>query len=148
MLRSNRTDAPDRNPSSPCSSGITAIASPLAMDRAPSDDRAFERFASVCAFIAGAGGLAYAIAFATILRGAGTRAQAASALFLLLGGVLTTAVLVAVYRRLRMTSPSFAAWGFVVGIVAAFGSGVHGGVLPRAQAPPPGRGPRGTPEPV
>ena len=97
------------------------------MDRAPSDDRAFERFASVCAFIAGAGGLAYAIAFATILRGAGTRAQAASALFLLLGGVLTTAVLVAVYRRLRMTSPSFAAWGFVVGIVAAIGSAVHGG---------------------
>src|SRR5919204_2236251 len=147
MLRSNRTDAPDRNPSSPCSSGITAIASPLAMDRAPSDDRAFERFASVCAFIAGAGGLAYAIAFATILRGAGTRAQAASALFLLLGGVLTTAVLVAGYRRLRMTSPSFAAWGFVVGIVAAIGSAGPRGVGFPDPGPPPHPPPPGPPQP-
>jgi hypothetical protein len=104
-----------------------AIASRDAMERPPTDDRAFERFASICAFAAGIGGLGYAILFATILRGAGKPASTASALFLLVGGLLSTAVLVAVYRRLRVASPAFAVWGFVLGIVAAVGSAVHGG---------------------
>ncbi len=91
------------------------------------DDRAFERFAGACAFVVGLGGLAYAIVFVTLLRGSGQAANAASAGLLLVGGLLSTAVLVAVYGRLRPSSGPFALWALLLGSVAAIGSAVHGG---------------------
>jgi len=90
-------------------------------------DRDFERFAGACAFVVGLGGLTYAIVFVTVLRGAGRAADAASAGLLIVGGLLSTAVLVAVYGRLRPSSGSFALWALLLGSVAAIGSAVHGG---------------------
>src|SRR2546430_5272779 len=82
---------------------------------------AFERFAGVCALIVGIGGLLYAISF-IILKGA-----LLSDLFLMLGGLFSTAVLVALYNRLRETDAAFALWGLLLSIAAALGSAIHGG---------------------
>ena len=47
------------------------------------------------------------VAFVAVLRGSGEPAAAASAAFLLLGGLLATPVLVAVYLIVRPTSPAW-----------------------------------------
>src|SRR5437764_2321058 len=82
---------------------------------------AFERFAGVCALIVGIGGLLYAISF-IILKSA-----LLSDLFLMLAGLFSTAVLVALYNRLRETDAAFALWGLLLGIAGALGSAIHGG---------------------
>ena len=82
---------------------------------------AFERFAGVCSLIVGIGGLLYAISF-IILKGA-----LLSDLFLMLGGLFSTAVLVALYARLCETDAAFALWGLLLSIAAALGSAIHGG---------------------
>lgn len=82
---------------------------------------AFERFASVCALIVGVGSLLYAISF-IILKSA-----LLSDLFLMLGGLLSTAVLAALYDRLRETDAAFALWGLLLSIAGALGSAIHGG---------------------
>ncbi|MGQ0669442.1 MAG: hypothetical protein ACT4PO_07185 [Actinomycetota bacterium] len=89
--------------------------------------RAFERFAGRVAWAVGIGGLGYSIAFVLVLRSAPRSAAFAGALFLLLGGLLGTAVLVALYARLRQTDPAFALWGLALGLIGAAGSAVHGG---------------------
>lgn len=89
-------------------------------------DRTYERFAAVCAFVVAISGLAYAIAFIAVRRGAGSPAAAASAVLLLVGGLLSTAVLVAVYERLRPAAGPFATLALVLGAFAAVGSAVHG----------------------
>src|SRR5215210_2061958 len=56
----------------------------------------------------------------------------------MLGGLLSTAVLAAVYGRLRETDAAFALWGFLLGIAGALGSAVHGGYdLANSINPPP-----------
>ncbi|MEX0834408.1 MAG: hypothetical protein WD276_11155 [Actinomycetota bacterium] len=91
-------------------------------------DRGFERFAGTCAIVVGLGGLAYSISFVMILRGSSNRTIAGTnAVFLLLGGILTTAVFVAIYNRLRETSPSFALWALALGELGAAGAAIHGG---------------------
>jgi hypothetical protein len=105
-------------------------------------DRAFERFAGTCAFIVGVGGLAYAITFVVVLQGDAAQSVAtANALFLMLGGLLSTVVLVAVYGRVRDTDASFALWALLLGVVGAGGAMIHGGFeLALAVDPPvPGR---------
>jgi hypothetical protein len=99
----------------------------------------YERLAGVCAIALGAGGLAYAVSFVLILRKSEPRAaETASALFLLIGGLLTIVVLVALYGRLRETEPSFAMLGLLLGTVAAIGSTAHGGYDLANIANPPG----------
>lgn len=90
-------------------------------------DPAFRGFASACAFVVGVGGFAYSTAFVAVLRGSGEPAATAASVFLLLGGLLATPVLVAVYLLLRATSPGLALWALAVGLIGAFGSAIHGG---------------------
>jgi hypothetical protein len=90
-------------------------------DAAPLPSPAYERFAGVCAILSGAAGFLYAVAF-ILLQNA-----LLSALFLLLTGLLASAALVAVYRRLRLTDADFALWGLVLGITGALGAAIHGG---------------------
>jgi hypothetical protein len=90
-------------------------------------DVPYGRFAAACAFVVGLGGIAYAIVFVTLLRDAGRAADAASAVLLLVGGLLSTVVLVAVYERLRDPGGSFARLALLLGTVAGIGSAVHGG---------------------
>jgi Na+/glutamate symporter len=53
-------------------------------------------------------------------------AQVANAIFLLSGGLLALAVLVAVYARLREVEPSFALLALVLGLAGGLGSAIHG----------------------
>lgn len=87
----------------------------------------FRRFAAWCALVVGVGGFAYAAAFVAVLRGSGEPAAVASAVFLLIGGLLATPVLVAVYLILRPTSPGMALWALTIALTGAIGSAIHGG---------------------
>jgi hypothetical protein len=93
----------------------------------PQLDPLFRRLAAWCALVVGVGGFAYAAAFVAVLRGSGEPAAAASAAFLLIGGLLATPVLVAVYLILRATSPGVALWAMTIGLAGAIGSAIHGG---------------------
>lgn len=81
----------------------------------------FERFAGLSAILAGIIGLSYSISF-VILKN-----DVLIALFLMLGGVFSTAVLVAVYNRLKGTDATFALWALFLSIAGAFGAIIHGG---------------------
>lgn len=92
----------------------------------------FERLAGICAVLTGIAGFLYAVAF-IVLQNA-----LLSGLFLMLGGLLTTAVLVAVYERLRRTEATFALWALLLGMAGTLGSAAHGGYdLANAVNPPP-----------
>ena len=102
-------------------------------DAAPLTSTTYERFAGVCAMVAGIAGFLYAVAFILL------RSDLLSALFLLLTGLLSTTALIAVYRRLRSTDADFALWGLLLGIAGALGATIHGGYdLANAINPPAG----------
>src|SRR5579875_1650738 len=86
----------------------------------PVDSAAFGRFAGLCALLAAFGGLLYAVSF-VILKSA-----ALSALFLLLGGLLTTVLLTSLYSHLRAVSASFSLWAFLLALVGQLGAVIHG----------------------
>jgi hypothetical protein len=91
----------------------------------------YERFAGICAVLAGLVGFLYSIAFVML------RSDLLSALFLTVAGLLNTVALVAVYARLRETDASFALLALVLGITGALGSAIHGGFdLSNALHPP------------
>jgi hypothetical protein len=95
------------------------------------DTTSYERFAGICAILAGLVGLLYSISFVVL------RSNLLSALFLLLAGLFGTAALVAVYQRLRETDASFALLGLVLGAIGGFGAAIHGGYdLANALHPP------------
>jgi hypothetical protein len=97
----------------------------------------FDRFAGMCAILGGVAGLLYSVSFVIIARTSPDLGQTLYSLFLLLGGVLNTSVLVALYHRLRETSQPFAMWGVALGVAAAVGSIIHGGYdLANAINPP------------
>lgn len=98
---------------------------------------AFDRFAGLCAILAGIVIFLYSIAFIVIARRAPELGALLSALFLLLNGLLVAAPLTAVYARLRETDGLFALWALVLGIAGALGAAVHGGFdLANALNPP------------
>jgi hypothetical protein len=88
---------------------------------APLQSTAYERFAGGSAILTGIAGFLYAVAFIVL------RDTLLSALFLLLNGLLSTAALVAVYRRLRATDADFALWALLLGLVGGLGATIHGG---------------------
>jgi hypothetical protein len=81
----------------------------------------FQRFAGACAILAGALTLLYSISFIILVS------EPLSSFCLLANGLLVTAVLVALYERLRSTDASFALLGLLVGLAGAIGSALHGG---------------------
>ena len=97
----------------------------------PARSASFERFAGVCAALAGVSGFLYAVAFVVL------QDPLLSGLFLMTSGLLTSAALLAVYERLRETDASFALLALVLGLAGALGSAVHGGYdLANAINPP------------
>jgi hypothetical protein len=88
----------------------------------------FDRFAGFCAILAGVATLLYSVAFVIISRSEEWSETAVMlySLFQLLGGLLTTAVMVALYNRLREVNPGFALWAMLLGLVGAIGSAIHG----------------------
>ncbi len=97
----------------------------------------FDRFAGLCAILAGIAIFLYSLAFIVIAQRAPEIGALLSALFLLLNGLLVTAPLTAVYGRLRETEPLFALWAWILGISGALGAAIHGGYdLANAINPP------------
>jgi hypothetical protein len=108
----------------------------------PARSTSFERFAGVCAILSGATGFLYAVAFVVLQN------VLLSGLFLMFGGLLSTAALAAVYDRLRETDATFALWALLLGVAGALGSAVHGGYdLANSIHPPPSL-PADLPNPV
>jgi len=89
----------------------------------------YERFAGLCAILAGIGGPLYAIAFVglVVLGVAPGLGLPLSSLFLMVGGLASTVVIVALYDRLRETDAAFALWALLLGIVGTTGSVIHAG---------------------
>jgi len=91
----------------------------------------FEKFAGWMALFAGISGFLYSVAFIVLQN------NLLSALFLLLGGLFSTAALTALYQRLRRTESGFALLGLLLALSAALGSAIHGGYdLANALHPP------------
>lgn len=80
----------------------------------------FEKFAGWGAILAGLSGFLYSIAFIVLQSGL------LSALFLMVGGLFSTAALTALYQRLRETESGFALLGLFLTLTAALGSVIHG----------------------
>jgi hypothetical protein len=81
----------------------------------------FQRFAGVCAVLAGAVTLIYSISFIILVN------ETLSSLALLVNGLLTTAVLVGLYEHLKAASAPFALWGLLLGLAGGIGAALHGG---------------------
>jgi hypothetical protein len=91
----------------------------------------FEKFAGWSAILAGVSGLLYSIAFIVMQN------NLLSALFLMLGGLFSTAALTGLYQRLRATDSGFALLGLLLSLSGALGSAIHGGYdLANALHPP------------
>ena len=87
----------------------------------------YERFAGWAAIAVAIGGIAYSLSFVIFLGNGSNTAATLADLFLMVGGFAVTAVLIAVFRRLRETDAAFALWAVLLGILGAAGSGLHGG---------------------
>jgi hypothetical protein len=97
----------------------------------------FERFAGGCAIAVGVGTILYSVAFVVALRTTLPAAVTSAAFLLLLGGLLTTPVSVALYLRLRPAEEGFALWALLLALLGAAGSMIHGGFdLARLVGPP------------
>ena len=101
--------------------------------------QAYESTAGAAAILAGLGAIAYSIAFlgGVVLAWAPRPGAAVAAAALMIGGLLTVMVLVAIYRRLLDSAPSVALLGLVLVAVGSAGSIIHGGyMLANAIHPP------------
>jgi hypothetical protein len=85
----------------------------------------FDRFGGNCAILLGIGGLVYAILFAFVVAGSPTWVTGLWLTFLLIGGLLTTVVTVALYQRLRETDEGVALLALLLGFASAVGAVVH-----------------------
>lgn len=88
---------------------------------AETQSSSFEQFAAICSMLAGIAILLYSLSFLVL------HSKLLSGLFLMLTGLLATAVLTAIYHRLRETDATFALWAFVLAIVGSLGAAIHGG---------------------
>lgn len=82
---------------------------------------AYERFAGVCAVLVAVVNFLYAVSFVILKNGV------LFSLFLMLGGLISTAVLAALYGRLRVVDRSFALLALLLTLVGAVGATIHGG---------------------
>jgi hypothetical protein len=89
----------------------------------------FARFGGICAILAGVAGFCYSVSFVIIDHISSSASDKLSALFLLLGGAVGSAALVALYERLRRdgADSGFLLWALLLGLVSALGSAIHGG---------------------
>jgi len=108
----------------------------------PLASTAFERFAGLFAILTGIAGFLYAIAFIVL------QSTLLSGLFMLLGGLLSSAALVAVYYRLRATDPAFALWALLLAIVGTLGAAIHGGFDLASAVNPPAAAASGLPSQI
>jgi hypothetical protein len=87
----------------------------------------FQRFAGICAYVVGIGGILYSAAFVVYVKAGSKAAATASWLLLMLGGLVTIVVAVALYLRLRESDQGFAMVGLLFGLAGGLGAALHGG---------------------
>jgi hypothetical protein len=87
----------------------------------------FDRFAGWSGLAVALGGVAYSAAFIIGVEKSNAGAINASSLILMCGGFLATAVVIALFQRLRNIDLGFAAWGTLLVLVGLVGSALHGG---------------------
>ena len=80
-----------------------------------------DQFAAICAYVVGIGGIIYSLAF--LILGS----QMIYSLGLLVGGILSTMVLIALYARIKAVDTTIARWALALGVVGAAGAFIHGG---------------------
>jgi hypothetical protein len=83
----------------------------------------FNRLGGLLAMAAGVVGFIYAVAFILIEKGNG---GVLSGLTLMLGGLLSSGALTALYRRVEATDAGFSLWAFLMGVVSALATAAHG----------------------
>jgi hypothetical protein len=99
-------------------------------------EASFDRPGGLCAILAGSAGFLYAVSFLIVARTSPDAGRVWSALFLMLGGLLSTGALTAVYERLRPVNEPAALWALLLGIVGVMGAAIHGGYDLAAAAHP------------
>lgn len=87
----------------------------------------FEKLAGICAILAGVVHFLYALAFVVISRGAPETGIFLSALFLLLGGLLSLTAMNGAYQRLKYTEAAFAIYALLLTSLGTLGAAIHGG---------------------
>jgi hypothetical protein len=92
----------------------------LQQSSARGSSASFERFGGYAALFAALGSLLYSVAF-VILKHVVIYSFA-----LAVGGIVTTAILTAIYFRVRETDAAFSLWALLLGVVATLGSAAHG----------------------
>lgn len=116
-----------------------AVASTPPAAQHDSAARAYERAAGAAAIAAGIGGVVYSVAFlGGVVAGAAPQLGiVVASIALMVGGILSVAVLVAIYRRLLDTAAAVGLLGLMLVAVGAMGAMVHGGYdLANAINPP------------
>ena len=99
----------------------------------------FKRVAGYAAILAGVVGILYSFSFVVLVVGGKAPALGVllSSLFLMLGGLLSSAALVAIFNLVCETNPAPAIWGMLLALIGALGSVIHGGYdLANAIHPP------------
>ena len=91
--------------------------------------RSYERRAGSVAIAAGIGGIVYSVAFlgGVVAGWAPDLGKLVSAVALLVGGIFTVVVMVAIYRRLLTVAAAAALLGLALVVIGATGAAVHGG---------------------
>jgi hypothetical protein len=84
---------------------------------------AFDRFAGIGGIVTGISSLLYAVFFLLV---SGSLHDYLPAIFLVIGGLLATTVLTAVFARVRDADPVFAAWALGLGVLGQTGAAIHG----------------------
>lgn len=87
----------------------------------------YERMAGSAAIAVAAGGVAYSILFVIAVKAESSAAMTASWLVLLLGGLLSTTVIVALYQRVQHVDSAIALLALVLGVGGGFGTITHAG---------------------
>jgi hypothetical protein len=89
----------------------------VATDASPS----YQRFASVCAILAGIVTLVYSVAFVLLAN------EPLASVSLLANGLLGTVVMVCLYERLKAADTSYALWALLLALAGSLGAALHGG---------------------
>jgi hypothetical protein len=87
----------------------------------------FQLLAAYCALGSGVGGFLYSVAFVLIARPSPKLGAGLSWVLLMLGGLLSAVVMVALYERLREVDRNLALLALLLATVGALGSVIHAG---------------------
>lgn len=85
--------------------------------------RTYARFAGIAGTITGISSLLYAVFFLLV---SGRAHEVIPPLLLAIGGLLASALLVALHARVRAADESFAQWALLLGIIGQIGTAIHG----------------------